>query len=153
VDGKCIFDFKQQIIFLLYMWNNMILLIKCVIDIWINSKCNNYISLYKTPASSFHFSISYSSRNMGLVFTAWKHKDSESKTFSKRFLNKNNVSAYSHGMCLGFGSFSVYKMLASRCMYRRVTDSRKNGLKLHMILLILYHNVKDCIWRDCISVI
>jgi hypothetical protein len=75
------------------------------------------------------------------------------KRFPKDFLLKNNVSAYSHGMCSGFGSFSVYERLASRCMYCRVTDSRENGLKLHMILLILYHNVKDCIWRDCISVI
>ena len=66
---------------------------------------------------------------------------------------KNNVSAYSYGMCSGFGSFSFYEMLPSRCMYCRVTDSRESGLKLHMILLILYHNVKDCIWRDGISAI
>jgi hypothetical protein len=133
----------------------VILLIKCVIDICIKSKCNKYVYInsYKTPASSFHFSISHISRNMDLLFTAWKYKDSESKMFSKRFLDKNNVSTYSHGMCSGFGSFSVYERLAYRCVYCRVTDSRENGLKLHMILLILYYNFKECIWRDCISVV
>lgn len=40
-------------------------------------------------------------------------------------------------ICSCFGSFSVYERLASICMYCRVTDSRENGLKLHMILLIL----------------
>jgi len=75
------------------------------------------------------------------------------KSFPKYFLLKSNLSVYSHGMCSGFGSFSVYEMLASRCMYCRVTESRENGLKLHIILLILYHKVKDCNWRDCISVI
>jgi len=64
--------------------------------------------------------------------------------FPKDFFLKNNVSAYSQGMCSGFGSVSVYERLASRCMYCRVTDSRENGLKLHTILLILYHSAKDC---------
>jgi len=58
---------------------------KCVIDICHNSKCNNYINLHKTSASSFHFSISYSSHNMDILLTAWKYKDSESRMFSKRF--------------------------------------------------------------------
>jgi hypothetical protein len=39
------------------------------------------------------------------------------KSFPKDFLLSNNESAYLHGMCSGFRSFSVYDRLASRCAY------------------------------------
>jgi len=139
VDGKCIFDFKQQIVFLLYIWNNVILLIKFAIIL-------NVIILLtyiKHLHPLFTFQIATAVAIWVSCSLPGNTRIQNLKCFPKDFLHKNYVPAYSHGMCSGFASFSVYEKLASRYVYCRVTNSRENGLKLHMILLILYHNVKD----------